>query len=79
MEIKFWLSLSTNSAEILVLGPLLCTRIWVLATIGLLEKPLSNCQSGQREIQNAVLVIIESVGGPEQVHQRYFTDVTNWG
>ena len=32
-----------NSAEILVLGPHLCTRILVRAMIGLLKKPLSIC------------------------------------
>ena len=39
-----------DSSKILVLGPILCPRIWVSATIGLLNKPLSICQSGWREI-----------------------------
>ena len=38
-------------------GSLLCTRIWVHAMIGLLKKPLSICQSGWKEIQNAPPVI----------------------
>ena len=42
-----------NSAEILVLGPHLCTRIWVCTMIGLLKRPLLICQSGWEEIRNA--------------------------
>ena len=45
-----------NSAEILVLGPNLCTRIWLYAMIGLLKDLLSICQSGWKEIWNVFLV-----------------------
>ena len=42
-----------NSAGILVLGPHLCTRIRVRATIGLLKMPLLICQARWREGRNA--------------------------
>ena len=41
-----------NSAGILVLGPNLCTRIWVRAMTGLLKKPLSFCESGWKDFRN---------------------------
>ena len=47
-------SVVRNSAEIHVLGPHLCTRIWVGAMIDLLKKPLSICQSGWRQIRNVL-------------------------
>ena len=43
-----------NSAGILVLGPNLCTRIWVRAMIGLLKQPLSFCQSGWKDFRNVL-------------------------
>ena len=46
-----------NIAEILCLGPHLCTRIWLRAMIGLLKKPLSICKSRRKEIQDAIPVI----------------------
>ena len=46
-----------NIAEILDLGPHLCTRIWLRAMIGLLKKPLSICKSRRKEIQDAIPVI----------------------
>ena len=47
---------SAKQRKIFVLGTHLCTRIWVSATIGLLKKPLSICQSGWQEIRNALPV-----------------------
>jgi len=41
--------------EILVVGPHLCTRIWLCTMIGLLTKPSSMCQSGWREIRNSLV------------------------
>ena len=47
-----------NSAKIVVLGPYLCTRIWVRALISLSQKkPLWICQSGWSEIRNVFPVI----------------------
>ena len=46
-----------NTTKILVLGPHLCSRIWVCTMIGLLKKPLLICQSDWTEIWNAFLVI----------------------
>ena len=46
-----------NSAEILVLGLQLCTRIWVRAMIGVLKMPLLICQSGWREMRNVFPVV----------------------
>ena len=64
-----------NSANILVRGPHLRTKIWVHTTIGLLKKPLSICQSGLRKIQNELpLLIVESIWGPEQGYRHYFAD-----
>ena len=65
-----------NSTEILVLAPHLCTRIWVGTMISLLKKPLPICQSGWRELQNALLVIHRVVRGPEQGSPCCFADVT---
>ena len=56
-----------NSAEIFVLGPHLRTRIWVGAMIGLLKKTWSICQSGWKEIQNALPVIRWVRWGPRTV------------
>ena len=36
----------------------MCTRIWVRSMIGLFKVPLSICQSGQKEIQNVVPIIV---------------------
>ena len=46
-----------NIPKILVLGPYLCTRIWMCVMICLLKMPLSICQSRWKEIQNTLLVI----------------------
>ena len=46
-----------DSAEIIVLGPYLCTQIWVRAIISLFKMPLSICQSRRKEIRNALAVI----------------------
>ena len=49
---------SRDSAEIIVLGPYLCTQpIRVCAIISLLKMPLSICQSRIKEIRNALPVI----------------------
>ena len=45
----------TGITEILVVGPHLCTRIWLCTMIGLLTKPSSMCQSGWREIRNSLV------------------------
>ena len=36
----------------------MCTRIWVRSMIGLFKMSLSICQSGQKEIQNVVPIIV---------------------
>ena len=36
----------------------MCTRIWVRTMIGLFKMSLSICQSGQKEIQNVVPIIV---------------------
>jgi len=46
-----------DSAEIIVLGPYLCTQIWVGAIISLFKMPLSICQSRRKETRNALPVI----------------------
>ena len=56
-------------------APHLYTKNWVLSMIGLLKKPLSICQSGWKEIWNA----LESFGDPEQGTRRCFAEVNNRG
>ena len=49
---------SRDSAEIIVLGPYLCTQpIRVRAIISLFKMPLSICKSRRKEIRNALPVI----------------------
>ena len=77
-ESKLWLTLR-NSAEILVLGPHLSTRIWVRAMISLLKKPLLICQSEWKEIQITFQYLVDTVAGQEQGSWRCLANVTNSG
>ena len=57
-------SLSAKQRQILVVGPHLCTRIWVHSMIGLLKMPLLICQLGWKKIRNTLLVIHWVCCGP---------------
>ena len=73
------LSIVLNSAEILVLGPHQCTRIWVRAMIDLLKKPSSICQSRWNKIETLFRYLVESVGAQNKdigvASQTLLTDV----
>ena len=58
MELNLWLSLSAKNCWNPCWRPYMCTRIWVRTMIGLFKMSLSICQSGQKEIQNVVPIIV---------------------
>ena len=64
-------------AEILVLGPHLCTRIWVSPIIGLLKKPLSIFQSGLKGNSWRTFGNTLTLSGTQR--RRCFADVTRRG
>ena len=56
-----------------------CTRIWVHDMIGLLRKPLSISDKVERKFETISNNSFGPLGGPEQLFQRHFADVTNRG
>ena len=74
-ETELWLSFFKTEPKSLFWAPHLCTKNWVRSMIGLIKKPLPICQSGWKEIQNA----LESFGGPEQGSRGCFAEVNNRG
>ena len=59
METKLCLR---NSAEILVLVPHLCTKIWIRVRIDRSKTPLLICQSEWKEVRNALIPRSSSAG-----------------
>ena len=55
-----------NNAKTLVLGPHLCTRIWVCAMIGLLKMPLLTNQPNWREIWDEFEQLLSLMGSQKK-------------